>query len=171
MSPKVCGNCLMLGVFEWGSDEVMIHTSFDSLNRKRGGFLAIYAAALQAYCYFAMGCTKLITKRVFHYNDPTAASPVLTTAAKGTYMLVTASGPYGVQNTLKVDGLYYGALALTVQPWLPPMARRTTSTSRSSIHGRRRPSSTSAISPWTPPRWTTPWMSSTPRRARATSSS
>lgn len=115
MPPKEFGTCLMLGVFEWGSDDVMIHTSFDDFKLKRGGFLSNYAAALQAYCYFAMGGTKLITKRVFHYTDPTAATPVLTTAAKGTYMLVTANGAYGVQNTLRIDGLYYGDLALTVQ--------------------------------------------------------
>jgi uncharacterized protein len=116
MPNREFGVTQLLGVFEWGPEEVTAVTSFDDFKLKYGGFSVDYHAALHAYLYFAMGGTKLWVKRVFHYLNHTSDIDPLT-AAKGTVTLVSgAAGPYGVQNTLRADGLYYGDLALTVQP-------------------------------------------------------
>jgi len=117
MPSKDFGVLLALGVTEWGPEDVTAVTSFDDFRTKFGRFLTSYDLALQVWLFFKLGGTRAYVKRIFHYighGVGDSATPV--TAARGTTTLSTAGGlPYGVQQTLQVDGLYFGALALRVE--------------------------------------------------------
>jgi len=113
---KSFGILLAEGVTEWGPADATPVTSFDDFRGKFGRFLQSYDLALQVWLYFKHGGTKAYIKRLFHYADHTpTGSGVPATATRGLVVLSTGAGPYGVQATLTVDGLYYGALALRVQ--------------------------------------------------------
>jgi len=113
------GTMLIVGVTEWGPEDVTESKSWTQWKDKHGGYLLSYETALQVDLYFRAAKRagrggKVLTKRIFHYVSHTVAgSPA--SAAKGTRTLQTDAGAYGVQSTLRVDGLYYGALALTIQ--------------------------------------------------------
>lgn len=96
---------LTVGVTEWGpmytATPVLDYSDFVE---KYGNYIASYHTAIQVKSFFDNGGKRAIISRTC---ATTVGAP--TSALKATGTLVTAGGLYGVQNTLTVDGLYYGA--------------------------------------------------------------
>jgi len=103
---------MILGVCEWGPMwEPTISYDYPDWEETFGRHIAGYHTSVLVKEFFANGGSKVVTSRVCHQTGATPDS-----AAKGVKYLYTSNvAPYGVQQTLKVEGLYYGDLALSIK--------------------------------------------------------
>ena len=117
--PSVNSDVLMcIGVFPWGPmHQAQVVTDFGDFVDKYGielygPFMDGYESGIQVKNFFDMGGRRAVIVRVAHLTAYLTGTTLLS-AAKGTVTLVTDGlAPYGLQNTLTLDALYYGTRPL-----------------------------------------------------------